>query len=94
MEIDHALRVHDALARHPLECRDLERPALVTPEELAGRLLTLDDLQADASVSLGDDLPERIYRVRLTGDMASYEWGVEGEEADGFTLPVRELFGS
>jgi FtsP/CotA-like multicopper oxidase with cupredoxin domain len=65
-------------------------PADVTPSELTGRLLTLNDLEADSSVSLDDSDPDRTYRVQLTGGMHSYEWGVEGEEADGITLPVRD----
>ncbi|MBS3940761.1 MAG: multicopper oxidase family protein [Actinobacteria bacterium] len=65
-------------------------PPDVRPAELAGRLLTYDDLQADPTVSLGDGVPDRTYRVRLTGDMASYEWGVEPNVPDGEAMTVRE----
>ncbi|HEU4542762.1 MAG TPA: multicopper oxidase family protein [Jiangellaceae bacterium] len=65
-------------------------PPDVEPSELTGRLLTLDDLQADPAVSLGDSEPDRTYRVQLTGGMHSYEWDVDGEEVDGITLPVHE----
>lgn len=65
-------------------------PPDAAPSELAGRLLTLDDLQADPTVSLDDNAPDRTYRVQLTGGMHTYEWDVDGEEVDGITLPVHE----
>lgn len=65
-------------------------PPDVRPDELSGRLLTYDDLQADPTVSLGDGSPDRTYRVRLTGDMAAYEWGVEPDIDDGELMTVRE----
>jgi FtsP/CotA-like multicopper oxidase with cupredoxin domain len=65
-------------------------PPDVEPAELAGRLLTLDDLEADPAVALDDSDPDRTYRVQLTGGMHSYEWGVDGGEVDGIPMPVRE----
>jgi len=65
-------------------------PPDVEPAELTGRLLTLDDLQADPAVSLGDSEPDRTYRVQLTGGMHTYEWSVDGGEVDGIPMPVRE----
>lgn len=62
-------------------------PPDVRPDELSGRLLTYDALQADPTVSLGDGSPDRTYRVRLTGDMAAYEWGVEPDIDDGRERP-------
>jgi FtsP/CotA-like multicopper oxidase with cupredoxin domain len=65
-------------------------PPDVEPAELTGRLLTLDDLEADPAVALDDSDPDRTYRVQLTGGMHSYEWGVDGGEVDGIPMPVRE----
>jgi FtsP/CotA-like multicopper oxidase with cupredoxin domain len=62
----------------------------VEPAELAGRLLSLDDLAADPSISLDSTPPARTYRVPLTGGMHSYEWGVNGEKSDEVTMPVRQ----
>jgi FtsP/CotA-like multicopper oxidase with cupredoxin domain len=65
-------------------------PPDVEPAELTGRLLTLDDLEADPAVALDDSDPDRTYQVQLTGGMHSYEWGVDGGEVDGIPMPVRE----
>ena len=62
----------------------------VRPAELAGRLLALRDLTATPEVTLPPRSPDRTYRVRLTGDMASYNWRVVGPTEDGVTLPVRD----
>jgi len=61
----------------------------VRPAELGGRLLALRDLTAAPEVALPPASPDRTYRVRLTGGMASYRWRVVGPTQDGLTLPVR-----
>jgi multicopper oxidase len=65
-------------------------PPDVRPAELTGRLLTLNDLEAAPTASLDDREPAQTYRMRLTGGMHAYEWGVEGEQYDGVTMPVRD----
>ena len=61
----------------------------VRPAQLDGRLLTYDDLQATAEVALPSSQADRSYQVPLTGDMMSYQWGVDGPEEGGATMPVR-----
>ena len=60
------------------------------PAELAGRLLSLADLRAVPDVALPAGRPDRTYRAALTGDMASYRWGIAASEQSGVTLPVRQ----
>jgi len=60
------------------------------PAELRGDLLTLDDLRAAPDVALPAAEPARTYRVTLTGDMATYRWGIDASQEAGATMPVRE----
>ena len=61
-----------------------------TPKELMmGQLLDLSDLRATQDVALPSREPDRTYAATLTGDMASYRWGLDAELEDGVTLPVR-----
>ena len=62
----------------------------VSPAELGGQLLTLADLQATPEAALPPATPDRTYRAALTGDMASYGWGIAASEEGGTTLPVRQ----
>jgi len=63
----------------------------VTPAELAGRSLTLEDLRASDAVALPERKPDRDYRVPLTGSMGDgYEWAIDAPSIEGTTLPVRE----
>jgi multicopper oxidase len=61
----------------------------VGPKELMGQLLGLFDLRATEDVALPSREPDRTYTATLTGDMASYRWGVQAESEGGVTLPVR-----
>lgn len=61
----------------------------VAPDELRGRLLGMADLRATEEVALPGREPDRSYTATLTGDMATYRWGVQAESEDGVTLPVR-----
>lgn len=61
--------------------------AAASPAELAGTLLRLADLESATPVTSGT--VDRRYTVRLTGSMAPYEWGMDGDEANGVTMPVR-----
>ena len=60
------------------------------PAQLEGRLLVYGDLRATAEVALPDEEPDRSYEMALTGDMMSYEWGIDAPEQDGVTMPVRQ----
>ncbi|MFJ8824946.1 multicopper oxidase family protein [Streptomyces sp. NPDC102467] len=51
--------------------------ATVRPKELDGRLLTADQLRADASVALPPRQPDRTIRLQLTGSMAAYDWAFD-----------------
>lgn len=62
--------------------------AASSPAELAGTLLRLADLESAAAVTRG--AVDRRYTVRLTGSMAPYEWGMNGDKVNGVTLPVRQ----
>ena len=59
------------------------------PAELAGELLSLDDLRATPAAALPARDADRTYQVALTGDMASYRWGIDASADGGITLPVR-----
>ncbi|MFP5373026.1 MAG: multicopper oxidase family protein, partial [Actinomycetes bacterium] len=61
----------------------------VRPTQLDGRLLTYDDLRATADVALPSADIDREYEMTLTGDMMSYEWGIDAPQTDGVTMPVR-----
>lgn len=66
--------------------------ALPGPEvdvpELRGRLLAPEDLMPTAGSVLPAGRPDRTYRLALTGDMATYRWGIE--VIGGGELSVRE----
>jgi len=63
----------------------------VTPAELAGTTLSLEDLRATEAVALPERTPDRDYRVPLTGSMGDgYEWAIDAPTEDGTTLPVEE----
>ncbi|TFV66514.1 UNVERIFIED_ORG: multicopper oxidase family protein [Bacillus sp. AZ43] len=62
----------------------------VRPVQLDGRLLTYDDLQATADVALPSEEVDRNYEMTLTGNMMSYDWGIDAPQEDGVTMPVRE----
>lgn len=61
----------------------------VRPAELTGRLLALDDLRPEPAVAFPPADPDRTYDAVLTGDMATYRWGVRPDRRGGITLPVR-----
>jgi FtsP/CotA-like multicopper oxidase with cupredoxin domain len=65
-------------------------PPDAKPAELTGQLLALEDLRAAPAVALAPRDPDRTYRVVLTGDMASYSWGIATPGDDGGSLPVRQ----
>ncbi|MFJ5679535.1 multicopper oxidase family protein [Streptomyces sp. NPDC093097] len=53
-----------------------ESPA--RPDELDGRLMTVDRLRAHESVRAGTRQPDRVLGVRLTGNMRSFNWAING----------------
>lgn len=57
--------------------------ASVRPPELRRRLVTVDDLQAADGVDLGPLTPQRIHRLVLDGDMATYRWTINGHTMHG-----------
>ena len=61
----------------------------VKPTELDGKLLTYGELHATRADALPPGRPDVTYRIRLTGDMMSYRWGITAPSKDGVTLPVR-----
>jgi FtsP/CotA-like multicopper oxidase with cupredoxin domain len=61
-------------------------PAEYLPDELQGRLVTVDHLAAGAGVELTSAQPDRIHRLVLEGDMMSYRWTINGAAWKG-TLP-------
>jgi FtsP/CotA-like multicopper oxidase with cupredoxin domain len=63
--------------------------ANVNPAEIHGPLLSLSDLVAAPQVALPPGKPDVTYRVRLTGNMMSYKWGLKVPQQSGMTLPVR-----
>lgn len=65
-------------------------PPDAKPVELTGQLLSLEDLRAAPDVALSRRDPDRTYRVALTGDMASYNWGIAASGDDGTTLTVKQ----
>jgi len=54
----------------------------VRPAELDGRLLTVDDLRASEADRLPSAAPDRTLDFRLEGDMATYEWTINGRAFD------------
>lgn len=61
----------------------------VRPAELGGRLLAPADLASRRGFALRAGTPDRTYQIRLTGDMASYAWAVEGPAGGDAELQVR-----
>lgn len=61
----------------------------VQPAGLRGRLLAPADLVAARGFALPAGTPDRTFRLRLTGDMASYAWAVEGPAGADGRLEVR-----
>ncbi|MFK4227232.1 multicopper oxidase family protein [Streptomyces sp. NPDC019890] len=60
------------------------------PKELSGRLLTADRLRAAESVALPARQPDRTIKLRLTGNMAQYNWAFDGKPyTDDQRHPVR-----
>ncbi|MET7615396.1 multicopper oxidase family protein [Streptomyces sp. NPDC005408] len=53
--------------------------ASVRPKELSGRIVTPNRLKADASVALPARKPDRTIQLRLTGNMAQYNWAFNGK---------------
>ena len=62
-------------------------PAEHLPDELQGRLVTVDALAATARVEPKAAEPDRIHRLALDGDMMSYRWTINGDIWKG-TLPL------
>jgi FtsP/CotA-like multicopper oxidase with cupredoxin domain len=54
----------------------------VRPAELNGRIVTAARLRAANSVRLEEKKPDRIHRVRLTGNMKAYNWAINGKQFD------------
>ncbi|RCG26355.1 multicopper oxidase family protein [Streptomyces diacarni] len=52
------------------------------PGELDGTLLTADKLRAEGPVRLEADRPDRTVTFKLTGSMATYDWGINGKKYD------------
>ncbi|MER7410727.1 MULTISPECIES: multicopper oxidase family protein [Streptomyces] len=52
------------------------------PAELDGKLLTAQQLDAAEDVSLKPGRPDRTVTLKLTGSMAKYDWGIDGEAYD------------
>ncbi|MFE1289431.1 multicopper oxidase family protein [Streptomyces sp. NPDC058751] len=54
----------------------------VRPPELNGRTVTAGELRASDAVRLEAKDPDQVLRVRLTGDMGTYDWGINGKRFD------------
>lgn len=57
-------------------------PASVRPAELNGAVASYDALHAAPSARLAARKPDVTYRLRLTGGMARYDWGINGQSFD------------
>ena len=57
-------------------------PASIRPAELNGRLARYGVLHAAPSARLAARKPDVTYRLRLTGGMARYDWGINGQAFD------------
>ena len=57
-------------------------PPAVRPAELDGVLASYDLLRAVPSARLAAQRPDVTYRLRLTGGMARYDWGINGQSFD------------
>ena len=60
------------------------------PTQLSGRLLTYADLHAAKADAVRAAAPDATYRIDLTGNMNSYNWGVTTSAGDGTSVPVRQ----
>ncbi|MEU1629069.1 multicopper oxidase family protein [Streptomyces sp. NPDC020096] len=81
----------NAVARAVLRTATGEAPGRdVRPAELDRRPLTAGQLRAAPSVALPARRPDTTVPLRLTGGMAKYDWGFNGEKYDpARRLPVR-----
>ncbi|MGW2410244.1 multicopper oxidase domain-containing protein [Streptomyces sp. NPDC001739] len=60
------------------------------PAELRGRLMTADQLKAADSVRLSSRRPDRVIDMTLTGNMARYNWAINGRPYSPYQrYPVR-----
>ncbi|GAB7033912.1 hypothetical protein JCM4914_53730 [Streptomyces platensis subsp. malvinus] len=60
------------------------------PDELRGRLMTADRLKAAASARLAARRPDRVIDMTLTGNMARYNWAINGRPYSPYQrYPVR-----
>ena len=57
-------------------------PATVRPAELDGALARYAQLRSAPSARLAARKPDVTYRLRLTGGMARYDWGINGQAFD------------
>jgi multicopper oxidase len=57
-------------------------PAAVRPAELDGALARYAQLRSAPSARLDARRPDVTYRLRLTGGMARYDWGINGQAFD------------
>jgi len=57
-------------------------PPAVRPAELNGALASYSALRAAPSARLSARTPDVTYRLRLTGGMARYDWGINGQAFD------------
>ena len=81
----------DARAQFVLQAGGGALPAAdVRPAQLDGRLLTYEDLRATPEVSLPAEDADRGYEMTLTGDMMTFDWGIDAPEESSVTMPVRE----
>jgi FtsP/CotA-like multicopper oxidase with cupredoxin domain len=55
-------------------------PVDAAPSELKGKLLSYADLRAVRAVALPDKKADREHDVRLTGDMMTYKWSIDGRQ--------------
>jgi FtsP/CotA-like multicopper oxidase with cupredoxin domain len=57
-------------------------PADVRPAELGGRLASYAGMRAAPQARLAARAPDVTYRLRLTGGMSRYDWGINGQAFD------------
>jgi len=57
-------------------------PADVRPAELNGRLASYAGMRAAPQARLAARTPDVTYRLRLTGGMSRYDWGINGQAFD------------
>ncbi|MDO5865011.1 MULTISPECIES: multicopper oxidase family protein [Paenarthrobacter] len=61
------------------------------PNKLEGTVVDGGQLKADPTVTLADKAPDRTHDVHLTGTMAKYDWGINGNRFD-MTKPLENAF--